>query len=84
MQKRNLRKIRRSTPIIIRNLISRFISINPALGEKILPILAPEDWRAVNRVGAEDDAGTPGNVFSGDGRVADGFADCGGDGWVEA
>jgi hypothetical protein len=23
-------------------------------------------------------------VFSGDGGVPDGFADCGGDGWVEA
>lgn len=84
MQERNLRKVRRRTPIIIRNLVPRFVRINPSLGEKILTMLAPEDRGAVDRVGAQDQAGSPGDVFACDRRVADGFADCNGHGWVKA
>jgi hypothetical protein len=84
MQKRNLGKIRRRPPVIIRNLIPILISINPAFRNKRITVFAPEDRCAVDSVRAQDEACSAGNVFAGDGCVADGFADCGGDGWVEA
>lgn len=84
MQKRNLGKIRRSTPVIIRHLVPRLISINPAFRDKLVPILAPEDRSAVDGVGTEDETCSLWNVFTGDGGVTDGFTDRGGDSWVEA
>lgn len=84
MQKGNLREIRGRTPIIIRDLIARFIRVNPSLRLKLISIFAPEDRGAVDGVGAEDDACALGNVLASHRGVADGFADCGWDCWVEA
>lgn len=84
MQERNLSKVRRRPPIIIRDLIPILIRINPALWNKRITVLAPEDRSPVDGVRTQDEAGSAGNVFTGDGCVADGFADCGGDGGVQA
>jgi hypothetical protein len=84
MQKRNLGKVRRRTPIIIRNLVPILISINPALRDKRIAVLAPEDRGAVDGVRAEDEPGSARDVLASDGRVADRFADCGGDGGIQA
>lgn len=84
MQKGNLREICRRAPMIIRYLVARLIRVNPSLRLKLISVLAPEDRGAVDGVGAEDDACALGNVLASHRGVADGFADCGWDCWVEA
>lgn len=61
-----------------------FVRVNPALGAVLVTCLAPEVRAAVDGVGAEYDARAARDALPGDGGVADGLADGGGHGGVQA
>lgn len=84
MQERNLREIRRRSPIPVIRLVALLIRIDPALGAVLVASLAPKVWAAVYGVGTEYDARALGDTLPGDGSVADGFANGDGDCGVQA
>lgn len=85
MQERNLRKVRRCTTMFIWRQFSRLlVYINPPLGKELVRCLAPELWAAVNGLRAESDGSALGDFLSCNSGVANGFAACHGDCWVQA
>lgn len=85
VQERDLRKVCRRTTVVVGCLSARFrVRVDPALGEEFVAIRAPEFRAPVDCVGAQDDPGALGNVFSCHDGVTDGFTDCGGDRGEEA
>lgn len=83
MQKRNLREIRWRAAIMVYRLHALFVRVDPALRQEFFARGTPEVWAAVCCVRAQGNASTTGNGCAGDDGVADGFADCGGDGWIQ-
>lgn len=85
MQERNLREIRPCPTMLIRRLLPRHrIRIDPSFRQEILTRRTPELRTAVYSIRAEDEPRALGNGFVRDDGVADGFADCHRDGWVQA
>lgn len=85
MQERNLREIRPRPTMLIRRLLPTLrIRINPSLRQEIVPRGSPELRTPVYSIGTEDESRALWDGFVCDDGVADGFADCDGDGWVEA
>ena len=63
MEKSNLCEICRRSAGIISNKLTILVSVDPPLGPKLFPVIAPELWAAVNGVWAQKDPGPLGNVF---------------------
>lgn len=85
MQERNLCEIRPRPTMLIRRLLPTLrIRINPSLRQEIVLRGAPELRTPVYSIRAEDESRALWDGFAGDDGVADGFADCHWDGWVEA
>lgn len=84
MQESNLREIRPRPAVLIRRLLpAHRVRIDPSFRQEILTRGTPELGTAVDGIRAEHESRALGNGLVGDDGVADGFADCHGDGWVE-
>ena len=83
MQKSNLRKVGGCTAVVIGDWVTRLVGVDPSLGHKPVSILAPESWRAVDGVRAEDEPCSFRHVLARDCGVANSFTDGDGNGGEE-
>lgn len=84
MQKGDLREICGRSSVVVDRGLTVLVCIDPTFGDKFIAIVSPEFRAAVDRIRTQDDPRALGNVLACNSRVANRFANRGGDGWIQA